>query len=371
MISFTQQQSMFSTLSQNSTSDNLTLAAQLANIEHRYLLQKYFSNETSFTSQTIGNQNLTVTAPILSGATSATLSTAWPYLTNTTYITFDNTNEDVRLVTLNYNSTAISWSTALTGNASTAIQVQGLQFYKMPPNYSKLKTLTITQGNLKWTPTEILTREEWDLLNVFPYYSDIPNNYFIYPGGDHGAQIGIYPIPSTTGNTITFNYKSRIPDLSLADYATGTVSVTNGSMTITGSGTTFVPTSNIGNESRWIQISQPKGDNLWYQVASVDSATQITLYSPYQGITVSGGSYTLGQMPILMEDFHDMLVWKPLVYYYTSIVDNKGKRDQYQELYDEKLKMLNDYAGSKTINVNLGRGAVRMNPNLFPYNLEG
>lgn len=295
MISFTQQQTIFADLSQNTTSTNLTRGAYLANIEQRYLLQKYFNNEGSFSITTVANQ----------------------------------------------------------------------QFYRMPPNYSKLKTVTITIGNLKWTPKEVLTRQEWDNLNVFPYYSDIPNNYFIYPGGDHGAQIGIWPIPSTTGNTLTFNYKYRISDLSLIDYSTGTVSITNGALTVTGAGTTWIPTTNTQLESRWIQIAQPKGDNLWYQVASVDSTTQITLFSAYQGITVAGGNYTVGQMPILMEDFQDMLIWKPLIFYFSSIVDNKVKKAEFQGLYDEKVKMLDKYAGSPSIDVNLGRRLNYQNPNLY------
>lgn len=295
MISFTKQQTIFGDLSQNTSAANLARGAYLANIEHRYLLQKYFNNEGSYTINTFAQQ----------------------------------------------------------------------QFYKMPPNYSKLKTVTITIGNLQYTPTEILTRQEWDNLNVFPYYGDIPNNYYIYPGGDHGGQIGIWPIPSSNGNTITFNYKFRIPDLSLADYSTGTVSVNNGSTTITGSGTSWTPTTNSGLESRWIQISETKGDNLWYQVASVNSATQITLYQAYQGITVSGGSYTLGQMPILNEDFQDMLIWKPLIFYFSSIVDNKTKKSEFQGMYDEKLKHLDEYSGSNSINVNLGQRPMNRNPNLF------
>ncbi len=244
------------------------------------------------------------------------------------------------------------------------------QFYNLPPNYSKLKTVTITIGNLKWTPSEVLSRVEWDKLNVFPYYADIPNNYFIYPGGDHGASIGIWPIPSTTGNTITFNYKFRIPDLSIEDYTTpGTVSVTNGGTTVTGSGTSFVPTTNQQLESRWIRFSQPTGDNLWYQIANVSSATSLTLYGAYQGISIVGSStYTIGQMPIIMEDFQDMLVDDALVNYFSSIVDNPKKADEYLGRYEMKLKMLDEYAGSTSINVNLGRRTLNRNPNLFYQN---
>lgn len=430
-ISNTQLQTMFGNLSLNTSSANLALGLQLMNIEQKYLLEKYFSNEVSFSITTIGANNLTLTSAPAIQATSATLTSAWAYPTVNVYVTFSDgeirtvlftqnstaiswanglvgtqffltaalsagatsgtlatawaystgsylvqfSDGETKTVTLTANATTITWAGGLTGGVgigfytsviTTAIGVGGVQTYRLPSDYSKLKTGTLTIGSLKWTPTEVLTREEWDRLNVFPYYADIPSNFFIW-----GNQFNLWPIPSTTGNIISFNYKRRIPDLSLADYSTGTVTVANGSVSVTGSSTAFTPTTNIVNESRWIQFPQPTGDNLWYQVQSVDSATGITLYAPYQGISISGGTFVLGQMPIIMEDFHDMLLWKALVYYFTSIVDNKGKRETYQGLYDQKIEMLKDYAGSKTVSVNLGKRANYMNPNLYQYNNLG
>ena len=158
-------------------------------------------------------------------------------------------------------------------------------------------------------------------------------------------------------------------DLSIPDYTTGTVTATNGSNIITGSGTTFVTTTNAVSESRYIQIPQPSGDNLWYQVQSVTSTTSITLMAPYQGVTVSGASYTLGQMPVLLEDFQDMLLWKVLTYYFSSIVDNPTKKKEFQDAYDTKLKLLEEYCGTKTINVNLSTNTIQRNPNLFPQSI--
>jgi len=296
MLSFTEIQTLYGDLSQNASTANLARGAKLANIEHRYLLQKYYSNEGSFTDLTNAQQ----------------------------------------------------------------------QHYRMPPNYSKLKTITITVGDLQWTLDEIQSRREWDQLNVFPYYSDIPSNYFIYPGGDHGTgQIGIWPIPSSSSNTITFNYKYRIPDLSIADYATGTVSITNGDLTVTGSGTTFTTTTTPDSESRWVKIAQPLGDNLWYQVEQVSDASTLNLYAAYQGSDVSGGSYILGQMPLIPEDFQDMLVWRPLMYYFSSIVPDKLKYSEFKEAYDEKLKLLAEYSGQNTVSVNLARRPQYKNPNLY------
>lgn len=436
MISYTQQQNIYTDLTQNSTPANITRGQYLMNIEHRYLLQKYFNNETSFQIPTIGSNNLVLTAAPAVNATTATLSVAWAFQTCTTVVTFSDgevqnvlftngstaitwqvallgtqfattasiaagatsatlqsawttatqtsltvfSDGSTKSVTYTKNSTAISWTGGLveavnayvnTSVMTTAIAVGGVQFYRMPPNYSKLKDVTITVGNLKWTLDEIRTREEWDKLNVFPYYANIPKNFFIYPGGDKGGMIGIWPIPSSTGNIITFNYKFRVPDLSIADYSTGTVTATNGSTVVTGSGSTFVVTTNIQLESRWIQIPQPAGDGLWYQIQSVDSTTGITLYQPYQGITVSGASYTIGQMPLLPEDFQDMLVWKSFVYYFSTIVNEPEKAKEYQNMYDSKLLLLAEYSGSNTVQVNLSRRPRRGNPNLYPYNNLG
>jgi len=430
MISFTQLQTDFGTLSQNSSAANLSLGARLMNFEHRYLLQKFFSNEASYSITTVGNSEMELASAPAIGATSATLAVAWPFPTCNTQVTFSD--GEVRGALITSGSTAVTWQGALTGTQfaltaavpsgatsatlqnlwdypsgsylaefsdgeqrtvalsngsysvswsgglsadvlgylntsviTTDLGVGGVQSYRLPPDYSKLKTGTLTIGNLKWTPREILTRQEWDDLNVFPYYADIPDRFFIYQNKFH-----LWPIPSTTGNVITFNYQRRIPDLSIADYTTpGTVSVSNGGTAVTGVGTSFVPTTNLTSESRWIKFDQPTGDNLWYQIYSVDSTTGITLYAPYQGVTVSGSSsYTIGQMPLLLEDFQDMLLWKALVFYFSSIVDNKTKRDEYEDMYNKKMLLLEEYCGTKTVNVNLGRRPLNRNPNLFSQN---
>ena len=437
MLSFTQLQTLFGDLSGNTSTANLSRAAYLANIEQRYLLQKFFNNEETFTITTIGAVNLTVTAVPVLGATSATLSYAWSYPSTTSVVTFSDGEQrnvifknvstaitwtngligtkfnltavvlaaatsatlanawagttgtytiqfsdgETKSVVLTNGSAAITWAGGLVANVgsfiftsvcTTAIAVGGVQEYKLPADYSKLKTGTLTIGSLKWTPTEVTSREEWDRLNVFPYYADIPSHFFIW-----NNKFQLWPIPATSGNIISFNYKRRIPDLSIADVVGGagvTASVTNGSTTVTVAGVSLMPTNNSIGESRWIQLAPTtaaatSGDNLWYQIASVDSTTSITLSQPYQGTTVTNSiTWTIGQMPVLMEDFQDMLLWKPLMNYYGSIVDNKTKYSEYKNNYDEKMELLKEYGGSKTVNVNLCRKTYSRNPNLYGQN---
>ncbi len=365
MKSFTTLKSLAKNLSTNTSSANDSLMGELINTEHRYLLQKYFSNETTYSIPTAGGTTATLTSTLSAAAISATLNATWTGNTTKIQVTFSS--GDIRMVNFINGSTAITWDVPLTTTATASLTLGGQQYYPLPPNYSKMKSITITIGNLKWTLEEVFTTQEWNQLNVFPYYADIPKNFFIFPGGDHGAQIGIWPIPSTTNNIITFSYKFRVPDLSLADYTTpGTASITTKTNTVTGSATSFVATTNIQNESRWIQFSQPTGDNLWYQITSIPSTTSILLYQPYQGITVAASStYTIGQMPLLMEDFHDMLVYKPLYIYFSSINPDQAKAAQFKELYDERLALLEEYSGNNTVNVNL-RGSINTrNPNSY------
>lgn len=240
------------------------------------------------------------------------------------------------------------------------------QYYDLPSNYSKLKTLTITIGSLKWTPTEILTRQEWDKLNVFPYYGDIPNNFFIW----NGQQAGIWPIPSTTGNTITFNYKGRVPDMKFADYTTGTLVLTNNSATVTGSGTSWVlnyltTAGNVENLNLWLRATSPLGDDNWYRIKSIESATSLTLVNAYQGQSSSSVTYIIGQMPLLVEDFQDLPIYWAMVRYFSTINLDAEKLTAFQTMLKEGEERLAEYCGTKTVDVNLRKKAQTLNPNLF------
>lgn len=79
----------------------------------------------------------------------------------------------------------------------------------------------------------------------------------------------------------------------MSEYTTGTVSVTNGSAIVTGSGTSWTagspPNARVGDD--FVRI----GDGVTYKVASVDSDTQLTLAINYAGATGSGLSYAIVQ----------------------------------------------------------------------------
>lgn len=81
----------------------------------------------------------------------------------------------------------------------------------------------------------------------------------------------------------------------MSQYKTGTVSTTNGSAVVTGSGTSWLASISVGDLFALQASSDPY--NVAYEVGSVDSDTQITLTAPFNA-TVSGNAY------VLHRDFH-------------------------------------------------------------------
>lgn len=245
------------------------------------------------------------------------------------------------------------------------------QFYNLPPQIKKLINVTILIGAVLWQPKECPTKKYWDALNVIQFYQDFPTFFFVYNG-----QVGIFPIPSSSGNTITLNYKTRIQDLTMDDVtdvtSSQTVSATINSTTITASGSVFLNWM----AGQWIRIpfstnNSTSGDDQWYQIDTVDSATQITLKNPYTGNTITGASFTVGQVPILAEDYQDLPLYRMAMIYYSTRLPNPERYKLYKDLYDRGFEALNEEFGSKTTDVALtDTDAPIFNPNLFPADLQ-
>lgn len=369
MKTFTILKNLAGSLSQNTSTTNLTLMGQLISDQQRYLIQKYFDNERTYTTLTIGAEDLAVTGNPQEGDTSATLTTTWTDISCQQLVIFESGEQ--RTVFFTQGSTAIRWQSPLADDCDDVdISTVGVQSYPIPPTVSKIKNNTISVGQLVYTPAPVQSIQEWTMLNALPYTSDIPNYFYIY-----NNQVQFWPIPSTSGNLISFNYKAKVPDLSFTDYSTGTLSgIAVGSNSITGSSTSWNTTgayplnTDLTYFNLFLNIAPPKGEGIWYQIQSFQSDTALTLVQPIQNApSTTATSYTIGQLPLLQEDFHDALVYGALKIYFSSIVENKEKYAQYSGEYQIRLDMLKDYAGTKSVNVDLGPGLNPHNPNLYLF----
>jgi hypothetical protein len=368
MKTFTTLKALATNLSNNVSTANDALLGQIISDQHRYLIQKYFDNERTYQTVTIGAESLTLTGALALAAKTATLTAVWANATVTQKVIFSNS--DQREVLFTQGSATITWQVGLSASATTAITTVGVQFYPIPANISKIKNNTISVGQLVYTPAPVQSIQEWTMLNALPYTSNIPAYFYIY-----NNQVGFFPIPSSSGQIISMNYKGRVPDLSFADFSTGTLSgIAVGSNIVTGVGTTwnsvglFPLNTDLTQFNLFLRITPPSGDGIWYPIQKFTSETSVTLASPIQTApSTTAAAYVIGQMPLLVEDFHDMLVYGALKTYFTSIVKDAEKFKMYDGMYAERLQLLESYAGTKSVNVDLGSQTIPQNPNLYIF----
>lgn len=98
-------------------------------------------------------------------------------------------------------------------------------------------------------------------------------------------------------NAYAWSFRYREYPLVLSTQVTsGTLTATNGSRTVTASGTPFDSSIHVG---AWLQFT---GDTLetWYRVQTVNSTSSITIEPAYQGTSGSGKAYELSKMDYLV-----------------------------------------------------------------------
>lgn len=176
------------------------------------------------------------------------------------------------------------------------------QYYNNPPGFVTVDGITIAVGAvgtssiIRYPLTLESSQLSWEKKNVVPMQIAIPpRNYF--PRRD---DFGVWPIPRTlyTAN-LYYHYRDR--NLSVSDYAAGSITLTNGSNRVTGSGTTFTAAM-VG---RWLFIDDTTvpGQGYEYRINHFTSTTQVEFDSVWQGTTTSGiSSYRIGESPEIPED---------------------------------------------------------------------
>lgn len=231
--------------------------------------------------------------------------------------------------------------------------VASQQNYNLPYNYDRINSLTVTIGTYKYPVKEVPNRAYWDQLQLTTNFTSSYAQWYYIDAG----QAYLWPTPSVSTNTIAFNIKIMPKDLTNADYTTGTVSVTNGSPTVTGSGTTFTAAM-VG---RYLQLT---ADGYWYKILSYTSATVITLEKNYGGSTATGASYTIGEVSVLPETYQLAPVFQAVGEYWSQ--NNQDDRaNQYYAKAERLIKQLKSDHGNKSTSVRLNTKGPISNPNLF------
>lgn len=214
------------------------------------------------------------------------------------------------------------------------------QYYQLPEDAHKLKEVIASWSSTYKNPLEQVPDEHsWRRLNMVSVTGQ-PTHYFIR-GYD---EIGLYPIPSANvTNGLELVFSPRHVQLTEDDYSTGTVTVTDGSQTVTGSGTTFTAKM-VG---QWFQVTDGTDEN-WYRVSAYTSATVLTIENYYQGTSGSGKTYRIGQVMDLPEEYLEGPVDYAAYRFYLKR-GSKEKND-FKALFEESLQRAKQEYGQMTDN---------------------
>lgn len=208
----------------------------------------------------------------------------------------------------------------------TASTVASQQYYYYPVGTVSIDSATITIGGRKYTLYPIYDQATWNFWNALTIQpTSIPQ--FIFPRKN---DFGIWPIPQDV-YTITFQRFYRDRNLLVDDYSTGTVSLTNGSTTVTGSGTAFTAAM-VGRWFTMTDTTKP-GEGYWYRIASYTSATQIDLETDWTDTTASGATFRIGETPELPEEAHSILAAGTTADYYLGLRSDPTKATAYNNIF--------------------------------------
>lgn len=231
---------------------------------------------------------------------------------------------------------AREWRTS----TATFSLVASQQYYQMPEDAIRLRWLTVTIGGIAYPLREVPDEDSWRQLNIKTFTSSIPEFFYIR-GSD---EFGIFPVPSASVATAgSISYERRMRDMVAANYATGTISLTTDSATVTGSGTSFT----AAMVDRWLSVTTDTGDGIWYKVVTFNSSTSLTLENTYGGATDSSLSYAIGELPDIPEEFHEALIDYACYRYYRRRRDITLARDM-KAAFDESLTECQTNYSSKT-----------------------
>ena len=169
--------------------------------------------------------------------------------------------------------------------------------YQLPPDCVKVTGVKYLDSGGRTLPvTQIRSEYQWTMLKQSQQSSNRIIHFFVQ-GAD---EIALYPTPSDdVTNGLIIYYKPRGKSMSQADYTTGTITLTDGSVTVTGVGTAF--TTNM--EGRVLRDTDDSS-GYDYRISAVSSGTVLLLEEPFTGISGSGKTFLIGEAPVYPEEFH-------------------------------------------------------------------
>lgn len=235
----------------------------------------------------------------------------------------------------------------------TVTSVASQQYYQLPSRFIRIASVTYTSGGTPYNLVEVPNRQEWLALNqTSSATASPPQNYFL-----EKERVGVFPTPSAASDTLTIVGEERFREMTLADYATGTVTTVNGDATIEGASSPAWATAGNIKADGWFKVNN---DGTWYEIASITDADTLELTKTYEGTSGATLAYTIGEQALgAYEDLHILPVWYALMQFY-NIRRSESLASQYRGLWEQGLaQAMETYSKRSVSNVIHKTGGMR------------
>lgn len=230
--------------------------------------------------------------------------------------------------------------------------VTAQKYYQTPVDSIRVMEVSVLLSTGYEYPLEqVRSEHDWRLMNIVPnYQSNLIQFYYVY-GND---QIGLFPVPSQTiTNGIRFVYQPQDVDLTQDDYLTGTASVVNNGVSVTGTAVTWT-TSMIG---RQFQVTDGS-DGQWYEITAVPNSTTLTLKTPYNGPSELAATYRISQIFIFPTEYDDTPIDYALSRFF-EFRNNPNRATYHMNKYTNSVEdAIRKYSSSSTSHVITDESAI-------------
>ncbi len=213
------------------------------------------------------------------------------------------------------------------------------QYYQTNSGTLRISEIRCLNGTNYYTPELITSEEEWNDRNSISTTGNYPTHYYIRGFNE----VGLYPIPSTAvTNGMVISHEPQHVDLTQDDYTSGTVTVSNASVTVTHSAAGFTQ----GMVGRWLQVTDGT-DGKWYRIGSFTSTSVVSLENYYEGISGAGRSFRIGEVMKIPNAYQDAAVYYACDRFYQTQNDQKTAQ-AYELRFNMKVKSAKETYGRST-----------------------
>ena len=224
----------------------------------------------------------------------------------------------------------------------TANLVAGQQYYTFPEDMVRITEVKANTGGYNWPLVQVDSEALWNRFNVIPSNTVIVPQFYFVRGRN---EIGLYPTPSVaTTAGLVVSYEPRMPDMTLDDTTTTTVTVANGSQSVTSPSTPF----NTNMVGMYFTVTDGSDGN-WYPIIAATTST-LTLENYYQGPSNSGVACTIGLVPDIPEEYQLGLVYYAAYQFYLKR-NELATATLYKGLFEDLLMQFKEVYAAKTTGI--------------------